>query len=694
MKMKKIGTRIIATVLFCSIAMASIVGFISILRSRNVIEKIAKESLLKEGQVHSESFNNELIIYETINTNIFQLIDGVIEVGRLEEEGYLTSYVDNILDPMVSRIIKETKDCIGISIAFDPKFTGKTEGAWWKVNEAGDIDCVGQNEISGKSPDDPSVSWYYNAIKAGEGIWSDPYTNDADLYVMSYTRPLMVDDMSIGVVIIDMNVEGVKSIIDEIKLYDTGYAFLLSKDYDYLIHPTLDSSVNLKTVDDGKYDYIVKEIENRDSYVLDTDFGGERKAMVFSKLLDDKILVLTVPKAEILKDMYDTTYMILVVMVISAILATIISLVLGKKISNPIVLVTKILDTTANLDLSDIEETKEIQAILSRKDEIGAILRATAILREELREVIRTIEETTKNVVENTGYLTTATTETSQSITDVARTIEELAQATMGQAEDAETGSTKLMNLANDIRIAVENGEIVVESSNEAQEINKVGLQEINDMVEKFDVTTRSTNMVSKNINSLLEKSQAIGDILNTIVDISEQTNLLALNAAIEAARAGEAGKGFAVVAEEIRKLSEGTGEATENIEGILKAIQDEVEITKKNMDLSEGALKEVNASLGKSSKAFEDIDLAVIKSMKAIAELREKLDMIDNNKEEVILAIESISSVTEETAASTEELSASMEEQAATVETISQNADDLASIIDKLYELVNKFKI
>lgn len=692
--MKKIGTRIIATVLFCSIAMASIVGFISILRSRNVIEKIAKESLLKEGQVHSESFNNELIIYETINTNIFQLIDGVIEVGRLEEEGYLTSYVDNILDPMVSRIIKETKDCIGISIAFDPKFTGKTEGAWWKVNEAGDIDCVGQNEISGKSPDDPSVSWYYNAIKAGEGIWSDPYTNDADLYVMSYTRPLMVDDMSIGVVIIDMNVEGVKSIIDEIKLYDTGYAFLLSKDYDYLIHPTLDSSVNLKTVDDGKYDYIVKEIENRDSYVLDTDFGGERKAMVFSKLLDDKILVLTVPKAEILKDMYDTTYMILVVMVISAILATIISLVLGKKISNPIVLVTKILDTTANLDLSDIEETKEIQAILSRKDEIGAILRATAILREELREVIRTIEETTKNVVENTGYLTTATTETSQSITDVARTIEELAQATMGQAEDAETGSTKLMNLANDIRIAVENGEIVVESSNEAQEINKVGLQEINDMVEKFDVTTRSTNMVSKNINSLLEKSQAIGDILNTIVDISEQTNLLALNAAIEAARAGEAGKGFAVVAEEIRKLSEGTGEATENIEGILKAIQDEVEITKKNMDLSEGALKEVNASLGKSSKAFEDIDLAVIKSMKAIAELREKLDMIDNNKEEVILAIESISSVTEETAASTEELSASMEEQAATVETISQNADDLASIIDKLYELVNKFKI
>ena len=47
----------------------------------------------------------------------------------------------------------------------------------------------------------------------------------------------------------------------------------------------------------------------------------------------------------------------------------------------------------------------------------------------------------------------------------MAKTVEELAQASMGQAEDAETGSEKIYRLANEIKAAVENGETVVESS-------------------------------------------------------------------------------------------------------------------------------------------------------------------------------------------------------------------------------------
>ncbi len=692
--MKKISTRIILMVLICSIGIASIVGFTSIFRSMNAIQKEAEESLFEKGNVHSEDFNKKLSIYETVNNNIYHLIDGIINVDKLGKKGYLAKYIDTILDPTISKIIKETEDCCGAYIAFDPKFTGKTEGAWWKVNNNGDVECLEVNEVSGKDADDPAVSWYYSAIEAGKGVWSDPYINDEDLYVMSYLKPIMIDNTPIGVIGIDLNVEGIRNDIENIKLYDTGYAFLLSKDYDYLIHPTLDSSVNLKTIDNGKYEYIVKEIEKKDSQVMDTDFGGERKIMVFSKLLDGKILVLTVPRAEVLKNMYNTVYIILIVIAAAIVLIIFMSLILGKKISKPIVLVTEILNKTSKLDLTEIEETKEIKNISNRKDEVGSILQATKVLRKELRQIIETIEKTTQKVVGNTKHLNSATAETSQSINDVARTIEELAQATMGQAEDADTGSNKLAKLADEIKLVVENGEIVVENSTEAQRITGEGSKAIEDMIEKFDITNKSTVIVSENVKSLLDKSQSIENILDSIKEVSEQTNLLALNAAIEAARAGEAGKGFAVVAEEIRKLSEVTGHATENIEDILKTIQSEIEVTDENMKISENALKDVNNSLDKSNKAFEDIYSAFVNSISAIEKLGERLNIIDKDKEDVVLAIESISSVTEETAASTEELSASMEEQAATMETVSYNTNNLSEAINKLNELVQKFTL
>ena len=132
-------------------------------------------------------------------------------------------------------------------------------------------------------------------------------------------------------------------------------------------------------------------------------------------------------------------------------------------------------------------------------------------------------------------------------------------------------------------------------------------------------------------------------------MSISEQTNLLALNAAIEAARAGDAGRGFAVVADEIRKLSEQTGHATKSIEDILNAIQFEVETTKVSMDESEESLNDANNTLEQVKKGFDEIYKAILISIEAINQLDGKLEIIDNEKENVILTIQSISSVTEE---------------------------------------------
>src|SRR5690606_1366863 len=85
-------------------------------------------------------------------------------------------------------------------------------------------------------------------------------------------------------------------------------------------------------------------------------------------------------------------------------------------------------------------------------------------------------------------------------------------------------------------------------------------------------ISTQVSN-TNKSINSFVETTRSIEDVLQIIENISSQTHLLALNASIEAARVGEHGKGFAVVASEIRKLSESTRSSVEQIQGIIAEV-------------------------------------------------------------------------------------------------------------------------
>ncbi len=104
------------------------------------------------------------------------------------------------------------------------------------------------------------------------------------------------------------------------------------------------------------------------------------------------------------------------------------------------------------------------------------------------------------------------------------------------------------------------------EAASEAAAASTEARKGSDEVVHSLEEVVELTSSGAANVDSLNERVEAIGNIVNIINDISEQTNLLALNAAIEAARAGESGRGFAVVADEVRSLSHRTNEATKEI--------------------------------------------------------------------------------------------------------------------------------
>lgn len=96
--------------------------------------------------------------------------------------------------------------------------------------------------------------------------------------------------------------------------------------------------------------------------------------------------------------------------------------------------------------------------------------------------------------------------------------------------------------------------------------------------VRKADDLTGAANelaeLAARGVDGLKNSSTQISHVLSLISAVARQTNLLALNATIEAARAGEAGRGFAVVAAEVKKLSQETQSATEEIAQKIDALQ------------------------------------------------------------------------------------------------------------------------
>ncbi|MBT4487709.1 MAG: hypothetical protein HOC72_09235, partial [Rhodospirillaceae bacterium] len=99
------------------------------------------------------------------------------------------------------------------------------------------------------------------------------------------------------------------------------------------------------------------------------------------------------------------------------------------------------------------------------------------------------------------------------------------------------------------------------------------------DLAELSDASENAANHITSLIEALDGDIGDIREVAKTINEISSQTHLLALNATIEAARAGDMGRGFAVVAGEVKTLSGGTKEATDQIGGLVDNMSERVQV-------------------------------------------------------------------------------------------------------------------
>ncbi|MDF2513483.1 MAG: hypothetical protein K0S04_3349 [Herbinix sp.] len=328
------------------------------------------------------------------------------------------------------------------------------------------------------------------------------------------------------------------------------------------------------------------------------------------------------------------------------------------------------------------------------KDEIGQMNLQLEHMRKNLQNMIGDIQVNANQVSHSSQSLTNIIEGTAEAAESISAASNELSEGSLDLSQNTQKGFEQLGRLADAIHGIYEHADAMKLKVEAAKSANQAGTESIQQLQHAIIHNTNITGNVKDQVMLLSQQSESIVQITSVIKQIAEQTNLLALNAMIESARAGEYGKGFAVVADEISKLANQTASSISNIDHIVQGVTLSISKTTEFMEEGSGAIQTTNLVSADTKKAFYEIDQAVSDMIDEIQILIDSIMKADQDKNEVISAIERITVIAQKENSFTEEISASMEEQMAGMEQVSQDSKNLEVIAAKLDELIRRFQI
>ncbi|MBU2515656.1 methyl-accepting chemotaxis protein [bacterium] len=318
--------------------------------------------------------------------------------------------------------------------------------------------------------------------------------------------------------------------------------------------------------------------------------------------------------------------------------------------------------------------------VVRQTDEIGSLGNSLNNMVETLSVMIRDI---------NRDVITLN--ESSMEMNTISNEMATVSDRTVAKANTVAAAAEETDSAMNSIAAAMEQAYTNVNTVASATEELSASVTEITrrtaDASQSFKNAVSQTRLASDQVSDLGVAAEEIGMVSETITAISDKTALLALNATIEAARAGDAGKGFAVVANEIKELAQRTAQATGDIAGKLKGVQ---QLTDKTVNIISSIAEVIenvsliifgiNESVEQQSMATNEITRNILQTSQGLKEITQN---VNQTKEATGQVAQEITEVNE----SSELLSNSSAQ-------VQRTATRLNELAEHLKNLISKFKI
>ncbi|BBO87178.1 methyl-accepting chemotaxis protein [Desulfosarcina ovata] len=569
------------------------------------------------------------------------MMDGVLKQVLQDNPGFLavwTCWEPNALDGKDS----------DFSDAFGHDASGRYIPYWNRLTGDIDVEPLENYTVAGKG------DYYLDALQSGRDVVANPVSfkrGDATELKTILSVPVRFAGKIVAAVGIDIPLASFTSVVEQIKIFNSGYGFLVANDATLAVHGTDSSIVGQPMNAYGFSQTVIDSVkEGREANFFSVSkVTGQRTDYIFVPIQigdaeNQWSMGVNIPMYEVLERPRQVLYATLIVGNISLLgLLAVVYLISGG-ISRPVVEIAGVVNKVAT------DRDLTLQVPVTSGDEVGMMAKEFNNMIVELRDSLKVADVSATEVDSFSAEVSkraTANRERAaeeerqmgiiqETVTQMGGTAGEVAQFSHSQRDAANLSYRRVENLIEGMRQMGQSSSEQIQEANIASErVNVMGetgamvvatagrqgeqVVKVTQAVGQIDTIvaemTQAAGRATQHgqevlaaaregagsvketvlgMQAIAESSDKITDIISVITDIAEQTNLLALNAAIEAARAGVHGKGFAVVADEVGKLAQRSSEAAKEIGQLIKESSSRVQEGTRLTARSEEALEKI----------------------------------------------------------------------------------------------------
>ena len=321
--------------------------------------------------------------------------------------------------------------------------------------------------------------------------------------------------------------------------------------------------------------------------------------------------------------------------------------------------------------------------LASQKREIEAkkLLEEAQQLMQKIEQGAQTLGAETADVNRISSSLATTSAAILQSTEQIASSIQSEASSIATMHDVMHRSQAELLQTVELSNDAMNKSQHVNKQlSTNAQHVNEVTVQMV-ELSESMDVTVGTMNDLQSSLHT-------VNDLLSGIKNIADQTNLLALNATIEAARAGEHGKGFAVVADEVRKLAEESAETATKITEVTSELFKKSAVAQQQSLRGQSTALEGQKLLDEIATVFNDVKVSSDMSNDNLQQSVQAIESVSKQFIELLHEVEALSAMSQQNSAATEHIVASIYEEHKLLEAIGAATNKLQTLNKELISL------